>query len=91
MHQSHKLRHFDRGDDSLVLNHILEISPDGVCLYDRLKKRYLSVNSRCVDILGYTPDQILRMDLSDSDRLIHPKDVPRAAMLAKSILLVTKY
>ncbi len=84
MHQSHKLRHFHRGDDNLVLNHILEISPDVVYLYDRLKKRYLSVNSRCVDILGYTPDQILQMDPSDLDQLIHPKDVARAKSLYAS-------
>ena len=54
------------------------MSADVIYLYDRLEERYLSVNSRCLDVLGYMPEQVLRMSPSDLDQLIHPKDLARA-------------
>ena len=54
------------------------MSSDFVYTFDRLEQRYLSVNSRCLDILGYTPEQILRLGRRDRAKLIHPKDLARA-------------
>lgn len=77
MQLSPQLR-LDRAGSNPLLHQILEISADVIYLYDRLEERYLSVNNRCLDVLGYTPDQVLQMTPSDLDRLIHPKDLARA-------------
>ena len=58
--------------------HAFDMSSDFVYIFDRLEQRYLSVNSRCLDILGYTPEQILRLGRRDRAKLIHPKDLARA-------------
>ena len=44
-----------------LLHHILDVAAEVIYLYDRLEERYLSVNSRCLDVLGYAPEEILRM------------------------------
>jgi PAS domain-containing protein len=59
-----------------LLHHVLDVAAE-VYLYDRLEERYLSVNSRCLDVLGYAPEEILRMRPRDLDQLIHPKDLAR--------------
>ena len=61
-----------------VATHAFDMSSDFVYTFDRLEQRYLSVNSRCSDILGYTPEQILRLGRGDRAKLIHPKDLARA-------------
>lgn len=78
MQLSHQPRLVGRADSHPLLHQILEISADVIYIYDRLEERYLSVNSRCMDVLGYAPEQILQMSPSDLDRLIHPKDLARA-------------
>ena len=55
-----------------------EMSSDIVYIYDRLEQRYLSVNNRCLPVLGYTPEQMLSLAPSDVANLIHPKDLARA-------------
>ncbi len=61
-----------------MATHAFPMSSDFVYIFDRLEQRYLSVNSRCLDILGYTPEQILRLGRGDRAKLIHPKDLTRA-------------
>jgi PAS domain S-box-containing protein len=61
-----------------MANHAFPMSSDFVYTFDRLEQRYLSVNSRCLDILGYTPEQILRLEREDRAKLIHPRDLARA-------------
>jgi PAS domain S-box-containing protein len=61
-----------------MASHAIAMSSDIVYIYDRLEQRYLSVNSRCWDVLGYTPEQMLRWEPSDIADLIHPKDLARA-------------
>jgi PAS domain S-box-containing protein len=65
-------------DSNPLLSEIFEVSADVIYLFDRLEERYLSVNRRCLDILGYTPEQVLQMTPGDLERLIHPKDLARA-------------
>ena len=61
-----------------MATHAFDMSSDFVYIFDRLEQRYLSVNSRCLDILGYTPEQILRLGRRDRAKLIHPKDLALA-------------
>jgi PAS domain S-box-containing protein len=61
-----------------MATHAFQMSSDIVYIYDRLEERYLSVNSRCLQVLGYTPEQMLRLGPSDVANLIHPKDLARA-------------
>jgi PAS domain S-box-containing protein len=66
----------DKESVGLMLSAMLEVSPDIVYVYDRIADRYLFVNDRITEILGYEPAQIEAM--ADIERVIHPDDLGMA-------------
>lgn len=79
MNAALSLNQFSSPDTTDVMAaHAFEMSSDFAYIFDRLEQRYLSFNSRCLDILGYTPEQILRLGRGDRANLIHPNDLARA-------------
>jgi PAS domain S-box-containing protein len=43
-----------------------------------LEGRYVYVSGRCKEVLGYQPDEIMRLSSDDVEQLIHPDDRARA-------------
>jgi len=62
----------------LLLDLLIETSLDVVYVYDRLEGRYVYVSGRCKEVLGYQPDEIMRLSSDDVEQLIHPDDRARA-------------
>lgn len=62
----------------LLLDLLSETSLDVVYVYDRLEGRYICVSGRCEEVLGYQPDEIMRLSSDDVEPLIHPDDRVRA-------------
>jgi PAS domain S-box-containing protein len=80
----------------LTLSAMLDVSPDIVYVYDRLSDRYLFVNERVKEVLGYEPGQIEA--IADVEGIIHPDDLAHAkahyakqARLTENDVSVTDY
>jgi PAS domain S-box-containing protein len=86
----------NRDKVGLTLTAMLDVSPDIVYVYDRLADRYLFVNERMSELLGYEPSQIETM--ADVEGIIHPADLAHAkahyarqAQLTENDVAVTDY
>lgn len=55
------------------VEHIAETVPDGLVIYDLVRRRFVYANR---EMLGYSPEQIRQMDSSQFKNLVHPEDRP---------------
>jgi PAS domain S-box-containing protein len=68
----------DEAEAAAFLEAVIQASPDIIYIYDRLEGRYSFVSSRCKDVLGFTSDQMQRLNAKDVELLIHPEDLELA-------------
>lgn len=57
--------------------HITESSPDIIFIYDRQLSRNIYCNRRVTDVLGYTINEFLSLQVHEKDIFIHPEDHDR--------------
>ncbi|MBD0343773.1 MAG: PAS domain S-box protein [Coleofasciculus sp. Co-bin14] len=59
------------------IQQIADTTPNILYLYDLLKQRYIYVNRRITDVLGYSQTEICQMGTEVLQRLMHPEDLDR--------------
>jgi PAS domain S-box-containing protein len=59
------------------IQQIADTTPNILYLYDLLKQRYIYVNRRITDVLGYSQTEICEMGTEVLQRLMHPEELDR--------------
>ncbi|MEG4573717.1 diguanylate cyclase [Microcoleus sp. N3A4] len=59
------------------IQQIADAAPYLLYIYDLTQRRNVYVNGQASKLLGYTPQEILQMEMALFSSLVHPEDVPR--------------
>lgn len=62
-------------DQQHLIQSIADATPNIIYLYDLRQQRFLYLNRRISDILGYDPEEVLQLPSGEFIDLIHPDDI----------------
>ena len=62
-------------DQQHLIQSIADATPNIIYLYDLRQRRFLYLNRRILDILGYHPEEVLRLTAGKFIELVHPDDI----------------
>ena len=62
-------------DQQHLIQSIADATPNIIYLYDLRQRRFLYLNRRILDILGYHPEEVLRLAAGKFIELVHPDDI----------------
>jgi PAS domain S-box-containing protein len=68
-----------------VLAHIAKCVPDTLYLFDLIESRFVFINHRIEQVLGYRPEVLLRISGTALKTLVHPDDWPVLLELRKQL------
>ncbi len=73
--------------DETMFDRIFNLGPIGIGVADTIDYRFLRVNERFCDMIGYTAEELLEMTILD---IIHPQDIDTEIKLIEDMLAGTE-